>query len=225
MTLRIFLSHSHLDSNWCDELVIELSKYDIDIWYDRQGLYAGAQWVRTIEDELSRRDIFLLILTPEAWNSEWVREELALAFASKKRIIGVMHKQTAISGFIAQRQILIAINHSAKDTAELIASNLRITTYQTPAPTSNIIDISGKWQTKESQWNLYITQIGDEITGISHGDRKITGSIKDQAIKITIPSHTGDPWQVLTLKIIAGKLIGTRHNLRVDSQIPIEYHR
>lgn len=100
MALRVFVSHSHKDAAWCDPFVDALASYGIDIWYDRQSLRAGAQWVRTIEDELSTCDVFLVVLTPESWASDWVREELALAFASKKRIIGIMQMPTQVSGFI-----------------------------------------------------------------------------------------------------------------------------
>lgn len=41
--LRVFLSHSHKDNGWCDGFVEELKNNNLDVWYDREGLYIGSQ--------------------------------------------------------------------------------------------------------------------------------------------------------------------------------------
>ncbi len=132
MTQRIFLSHSHKDNAWCDEFVNELSKYDVDIWYDRQSLDAGARWVRTIGEELANRDLFLIILTPDSWKSEWVREELDLAFAAKKPIIALILKQTQPDGFILLRQMINIVGKDISEAATIIAQNLKLTIIKEP---------------------------------------------------------------------------------------------
>lgn len=35
--LRIFLSHSHKDNPWCEVFALELSKHNIQVWYDRDA--------------------------------------------------------------------------------------------------------------------------------------------------------------------------------------------
>ncbi len=43
-------------------------------------------------------------MTPEAWASRWVREELDLALATNRQILPVLHKSTLVEGFIRTRQ-------------------------------------------------------------------------------------------------------------------------
>ena len=70
MTLpRIFVSHNHLDNAWCSQLVDALTLAGFDVWFDKQGLYVGDQWISRLETELESRDVFLAVLTVGAAQS------------------------------------------------------------------------------------------------------------------------------------------------------------
>lgn len=220
MTLRIFISHSHKDAAWCDTFVDRLASYDVDIWYDRKGLYAGSQWVRTIEDELMSRDVFLIILTPDAWASEWVREELALAFAAKKRIIGIMAKQTAVTGFIVQRQMIDVAGKNAAGAAQVVAANLsmhakaREPEVKRAAPAVTTRDLTGIWHSDFESWVFDIKQSGARISGraaigesgLAYGV-PITGSVRgdDVTFAFNITSEIHDTYR---LRVVLGLLVG-----------------
>lgn len=103
-------SHSHSDNEFCREFVETLRKQGVDVWYDEQGLSAGAAWVARIQQELESREVFVLIATPAAWASEWVQEELQLAFIQRRQIIPVLHQPTQMSGMILTRQWVDAVN-------------------------------------------------------------------------------------------------------------------
>jgi formylglycine-generating enzyme required for sulfatase activity len=124
--LPIFVSHSHADNQWCRPFVQALHDAGIDVWYDEKGISGGAQWMATIEQELQTRDIFLLVLTPEAWSSEWVQRELQLALITKRVIIPVMLKQTAISGFLLTVQFIDATHGQAEETVRRVLSIIQI---------------------------------------------------------------------------------------------------
>lgn len=123
---RIFVSHSHKDNAWCEQLVEALKRAGLDVWFDKQGLYVGAQWVKRLEEELQQRDVFLIVLTPDSWASHWVQEELLLALGQRKQILGIMHKQTQMSGFITNRQLLAADGQTAEQAARLVAAALGV---------------------------------------------------------------------------------------------------
>jgi hypothetical protein len=72
--LHIFVSHSHQDQAFCQKLVQHLREAGADVWYDEHNLRSGPLR-RTIDQELRRRQIFLLILSPAALGSLWVQEE------------------------------------------------------------------------------------------------------------------------------------------------------
>lgn len=116
-TLRVFVSHSSKDSPWCTQFVEALTHLGLDVWFDQKGLYVGDKWVDKLEEELQSRDIFLIVLTPDSWSSEWVKKELRLALALHKRILGVIHKATPVSGFITTYQLLDAVGTTAPQAA------------------------------------------------------------------------------------------------------------
>ncbi len=127
MTLRIFLSHSHEDNDWCDRFVYELSKYDVDIWYDHQSLDIGEQWVMTIGNEVIDRDIFLIIITPESLSSKWVQRELSLALTEEKQIIGIIQKKPKSVGWINIYQMIDGTGKDAVEVATFFAQRRNLT--------------------------------------------------------------------------------------------------
>jgi toxoflavin biosynthesis protein ToxD len=122
--VRIFVSHSHQDNEWCREFIAVLQAAGWDVWYDEKGLGAGAEWVATIQREVQARDIFLLVLTPDGWDSRWVQEELNLALATHKRIIPVVHKQTQARGFLLTRQWVDVVGMPGAEAARHVADVL-----------------------------------------------------------------------------------------------------
>src|SRR2546430_131961 len=78
---RIFISHSK-NFEFVMKLANDLSHVLDDktaVWYDELGLRGGDNWWDTIEKEIKTRNIFILIATPDAFKSPWVKEELQIA--------------------------------------------------------------------------------------------------------------------------------------------------
>lgn len=123
---RIFCSHSSQDNAWCRELVVALqgAGADLDIWYDEQGLTGGAVWVQTLQRELQARDVFLLIVSPDSWNSTWVQEEIQLALATRRTILPVLHKPADVGGFLLTRQWVDVIGLDAPAAARKVLAAL-----------------------------------------------------------------------------------------------------
>src|SRR5690242_15887224 len=97
---QIFLSHSHLDNDFCQRVVehIKRSLPDADIFYDERTIIGGDPWMRRLQHEVIARPIFIVILSPNSVESEWVREEtnLALSEAMKhreRRIIPIRYRE------------------------------------------------------------------------------------------------------------------------------------
>ncbi len=47
--VRIFVSHSHQDNEWCRPFADALKAVGYDVWYDETGLQGGAAWVDSIQ--------------------------------------------------------------------------------------------------------------------------------------------------------------------------------
>lgn len=71
---RIFVSHSHQDNALSQRLVAALQQAGFMVWYDEQ--YTGpGHLAPIIENELRQADTFVVILSPAALASNWVRSE------------------------------------------------------------------------------------------------------------------------------------------------------
>jgi hypothetical protein len=75
---HIFVSHSHEDSAWCQAFVGALRQAGADVWYDEHDLGYG-RLMDQIERELRARRTFLVVLSPSAVASPWVKREVNAA--------------------------------------------------------------------------------------------------------------------------------------------------
>lgn len=134
----VFISHSHQDNEWCRQFVIALKAAGYDVWYDETGLAGGVAWIATIQRELQTRDLFFLVLTPEAWASSWVQDELQLAMATRRVVVPVLLKPTHVDGFLLTRQWVDVVGQSASLAMQrvIVALDSPSSGQVTPAATS-----------------------------------------------------------------------------------------
>ena len=70
-----FVSHAHADNDLCDRYVAALRARGIDVWYDRDNAQSGYLLSEQIEQELSARSAFVLMMTEASLKSPWVKLE------------------------------------------------------------------------------------------------------------------------------------------------------
>ena len=93
---ELFVSHATQDRRFVGKLTTVLKKHRIRFWYSRKHLTGAQQWHDEIGEALRRCDWFLLILSPAAVRSEWVKRELVYALQERRfndRILPVLHKR------------------------------------------------------------------------------------------------------------------------------------
>ncbi len=107
---RIFVSHSHLDNDFGTRLTQDLRGVLNDesaVFYDvLGGLHGGETWWEKIVEELSARDVFILVLSPNALNSKWVRLEINVALNEDKYIIPLLYRPCSIRADLKTIQII-----------------------------------------------------------------------------------------------------------------------
>jgi hypothetical protein len=74
-----FLSHAGADRRFVLRLARRLRSLGIRSWYSERHIPGAAQWHDEIGKALQRCDWFLLVLTPRAVKSKWVKRELLFA--------------------------------------------------------------------------------------------------------------------------------------------------
>lgn len=90
MHYHIFLSYSRKDTLIMQRVTKDLRQAGLVVWTD-EGIEAGsASWQRVIEDSILNSLCLVCIMTPNAKNSDWVREELNFARIQQKPVILLM---------------------------------------------------------------------------------------------------------------------------------------
>lgn len=92
---EVFVSHAHQDRAFVAKLIKLLQTYRIKYWYSPKHIVGAQQWHDEIGKALARCDWFLLVLSPHAVKSNWVRRECLYALNDDRyagRIVPVLYK-------------------------------------------------------------------------------------------------------------------------------------
>ena len=76
---EIFLSHAHQDHPLTLRLARTLRQHGLRSWYSERHVPGAKQWLDEIGAALDRCEWFVVLLTPSAVRSKWVKRELTYA--------------------------------------------------------------------------------------------------------------------------------------------------
>lgn len=87
-----FLSHSSMDKPFVRQLAADLTANGIDVWLDEQRIRVGDSIPEKIAQGLAESDHFLIAISKNSIQSEWVKKELNNALVSEvnKRKVHVL---------------------------------------------------------------------------------------------------------------------------------------
>lgn len=88
--LRIFLSYAVADRAYAYKVQRLLSQRPSVQIFTTEMLSAGEDWQSKLKDQLSKCDIFLVLLSPNSVDSKWVLQELGAAWAIEKPIVSIL---------------------------------------------------------------------------------------------------------------------------------------
>jgi hypothetical protein len=86
---HIFISYSHADSEYAHRLADALQEAGFEVWIDGRIDY-GSAWPRVIQDNLDACAAFIVVMTPRAYASDWVQNELNRAKRKRKPIFPLL---------------------------------------------------------------------------------------------------------------------------------------
>ena len=93
---ELFLSHASPDREFVERLAGALDKADISCFYGKRPIASALQWHDELGEALANSNWFVLILTPSAVRSMWVKRELLFALQAigyKDRIVPLLVKK------------------------------------------------------------------------------------------------------------------------------------
>jgi hypothetical protein len=86
---KVFISYSRRDAAYVGQLVHFLHEHHVPVWADN-AINHGDHWEDVIVAEIDDCAAFVPVMTPEAWSSAWVRNEVARARAKDKPILPLL---------------------------------------------------------------------------------------------------------------------------------------
>lgn len=99
-----FLCHSSKDKDFVRRLCDSLKKENIDVWFDEHEIYPGDSISEKLQSGIDTSDVFIVILSPAAISSNWVKEELRAALQNRlnmgKTIIPVLLEKCDVPPFL-----------------------------------------------------------------------------------------------------------------------------
>lgn len=72
----VFISYSHDDKTFAEKIEYELRKRDISVSRDKAFLLPGQDWKEALRKEAMGTDSFVVLISPNAAKSGWVRKEV-----------------------------------------------------------------------------------------------------------------------------------------------------
>lgn len=97
---RLFLSHASKDRAFVLSLTRILKQNKLRFWYSAIDIRGARQWHDEIGRALEECNWFLVVLTPDALRSQWVKRELLFALDEDRyheRIIPLLYKRCKYS--------------------------------------------------------------------------------------------------------------------------------
>lgn len=91
-SLSLFISYARTDSSFVDRLEADLRAHDFHTWVDRRKLEGGQDWLDTLQDAIVQCDTLLVVLSPEAVISRYVKMEYRYAQHLGKQVIPLEYK-------------------------------------------------------------------------------------------------------------------------------------
>lgn len=81
---EVFLSHSSHDREMAERIAVLLREHGVPTFYSPTNIVGAQQWQDEILRALQRCDWFVVLISPEATNSMWVKREVAYALSDPR---------------------------------------------------------------------------------------------------------------------------------------------
>ncbi len=126
LTKQVYLSYTRRESGLSAVVAQVLQTEGCNVWYDKQSIDPGAKWESELRRALKDSDSMIALLSPYAYSSSWVREELQYALFEerfKNRLLPVLIGDVSLEGFSRLPWILTRMHFLGIDPRKSEVSN------------------------------------------------------------------------------------------------------
>ena len=117
---KVFVSYSRANLDAVTQLVEDLQAVGINTWHD-QTLTGGQRWWENILASIRDCDIFIFALSPESWQSEACRSELAYVVALNRPILPVLVSDVLLNLLSAPLNEIQVTDYRSRDKSAAFA--------------------------------------------------------------------------------------------------------
>jgi hypothetical protein len=98
MPKDIFISYSRRDQEFVTRLAHDLNAQVAGVWFDQSTIQVGQKWHDEIMDGIGECKALILVLSPDALESKYVREEVNKALELGKTIFPILYRPAKWTG-------------------------------------------------------------------------------------------------------------------------------
>lgn len=102
----IFLSHTSIDKPFVEKLARDLQRLGIRVWYDKYEIKVGESILWKIDEGIRSSEYLGIVISREAWESEWVKTEIASAWQKQVKqkgnfVLPIYYRECEIPLFLS----------------------------------------------------------------------------------------------------------------------------
>lgn len=122
MSFRVFMSHSTADLGLVYQLKYWLEANGIEVYIAQLSLQPGVSLAQKVTTAIEECDCFVALLTADGSRSEWVREEIGIAYRTGRVIVPIVEKGIQVKGLLEGKEYItfdalnpaLAIDHAVR---------------------------------------------------------------------------------------------------------------
>lgn len=126
MPFQIFISHAEEDSQLAFRIYLILERMGLNPWEYKLHPEPGRGLDEIVRDRIKECEIFIPLLTSNGIQSQWVNQEIGVAYGLNRYIIPVVEAGKKSSGFIEFKQRISYYPSNVEETIYELIYSLRI---------------------------------------------------------------------------------------------------
>ena len=217
---HVFISYSHKDTEYAHTLAEELERWGIEAWIDDERIDYGSPWPRVIQENLDACPGFIVIMSSNSYNSDWVLNEVSYAQANKKEMFPLLLDGKAWVSFAA-KQYADVRNGEMPPNKYFETIRKKLESYEILAKPEYELPKTPKLSAAQQLSEQIVDHIMDSVKNSSSNSWEI-GMFH---VSHLVPRKNPPKWVITQQYILSSKIVNTNLLQRYDEETYQDYIR